>query len=248
MPNLNALLPHHQPVDIFLEMYKGKTISVVIPCLNEEEGIGGVIESIPDFVDEVLVVDNGSEDRSVEIATSLGARVVVEPRRGYGRAYRTGLESATSEIIATTDADGTYPIHLLAALLDEFEARKLDFASASRFPLERKDAMSLRNIVGNKIFTICARLLFSAAFNDILSGMWVFKREMLPKMRLESDGWSFSQDIKIEAFGVNGSRCGEIRIPYAVRLGQVKLPAWRAGVSALVELFLRRLRDRRRRD
>jgi len=226
-------------------MYKGKTISVVIPCLNEEEGIGGVIEAIPDFVDEVLVVDNGSKDRSVEIATSLGARVVVEPRRGYGRAYRTGLNSATSEIIATTDADGTYPIHILAALLDEFESRGLDFASASRFPLQQKDAMSLRNVVGNKIFTICARVLFSTTFNDILSGMWVFKRELLSQMRLESDGWSFSQDIKIEAFSVNGTRCGEIRIPYEVRMGQVKLPAWRAGISALIELFLRRFRTRR---
>jgi len=227
-------------------MYKDKTVSVVIPCLNEEEGIGGVIEAIPDFVDEVLVVDNGSEDRSVEIATSLGAKVVVEPRRGYGRAYRTGLESATGDIIATTDADGTYPIHLLADLLDEFEARELEFASASRFPLRRKDAMSLRNVIGNKIFTVCARLLFSTTFNDILSGMWVFKREMLADMRLESDGWSFSQDIKIEAFSLNGRRCGEIRIPYEVRQGQVKLPAWRAGISALVELFLRRFYARRR--
>ncbi len=223
-------------------MYKGKTISVVIPCLNEEEGIGGVIEAVPDFVDEVLVVDNGSQDNSVEISTSLGARVVVEPRRGYGRAYRTGLESATCEVIATTDADGTYPIHLLSDLLDEFEARELDFASASRFPLQRRDAMSLRNVIGNKIFTVCARVLFSTPFNDILSGMWVFKREMLPEMHLESDGWSFSQDIKIEAFSTNGRRCGEIRIPYEARLGQVKLPAWRAGISALAKLFLRGFR------
>ena len=228
-------------------MYKGRTISVVIPCLNEQEGIGGVLEAVPDFVDEVVVVDNGSEDESVAIARSFGARVVVEPNRGYGRAYRKGLRSATCEIITTTDADGTYPIHLLAKLLDEFEARGLDFASACRFPLQRRDAMSLRNAIGNRIFTVCARLLFSAKFNDILSGMWVFKRELLSHMRLRSDGWSFSQDIKLSALAISGERCGEIAIPYEVRMGQVKLPAWRAGVSALVQLFLRRLRPPGRR-
>ena len=226
-------------------MYKGKTISVVIPCLNEEEGIGGVIGAVPDFVDEVLVVDNGSEDNSVEIAKSLGARVVSEPVRGYGRAYRTGLQSATGEIISTTDADGTYPIHLLGQLLDEFERRELDFASACRFPLQRKDAMSLRNVIGNRLFTLSARVLFSIRFNDILSGMWIFRRGLLNKMRLESDGWSFSQDIKLEAASANGARCGEIRIPYEVRMGQVKLPAWRAGVSALIALFWRRMRASR---
>lgn len=228
-------------------MYKDRTISVVIPCLNEQEGIAGVLEAVPDFVDEVVVVDNGSEDDSVAIAKSFGAKVVVEPNRGYGRAYRKGLRSATCEIIATTDADGTYPIHLLAKILDEFEARGLDFASTSRFPLQRRDAMSLRNAVGNRIFTVCARLLFSAKFNDILSGMWVFKRELLSRMRLRSDGWSFSQDIKLEALAICGERCGEITIPYEVRMGQVKLPAWRAGVSALVQLFLRRLRPPGRR-
>lgn len=217
---------------------------MVIPCLNEEEAIGAVIRSIPDFVDEVLVVDNGSEDNSAKIAQALGARVVVEPRRGYGRAYRTGLESATGQIIATTDADGTYPIHLLGRLLDEFEARDLDFASACRFPLQRRDAMSLRNVIGNKIFTLTARLLFSIDVKDVLSGMWIFRRELLPRMRLESDGWSFSQDIKIEAFKCDGARCGEIRIPYQVRVGQVKLPAWRAGLSALLSLFWRRLSRR----
>lgn len=227
-------------------MHKDKSVSVVIPCLNEEAGIGRVISAIPDFVDEILVVDNGSQDNSVRIAESLGARVIVEPRRGYGRAYRTGFEHVTGDLIATTDADGTYPIHLLGELLGEFEARGLDFASASRFPLERKDAMSLRNVVGNKIFTLSAKVLFHVDFNDILSGMWIFRRELLPKIRLETDGWSFSQDIKLEAASCNGARCGEIRIPYEVRMGQVKLPAWRAGVTAILALFVRRLRSQRR--
>ena len=226
-------------------MYNGKSVSVVIPCLNEEEGIGKVIASVPAFVDEIIVVDNGSEDDTVRIASELGAKVIVELRRGYGRAYRTGFEKVSGDIIATTDGDGTYPIHLLETILDEFWGRNLDFASACRFPLQDNSTMNFRNLLGNKIFTLCARLLFSMDVRDVLSGMWVLKQDMLSRMRLESDGWSFSQDIKIEAFGVLGAQWGEIRIPYDVRMGQVKLPAWRAGITALLQMFLKRLRTRR---
>ena len=221
-------------------MHKGRRVSVVIPCLNEEEGLGKVISSIPDFVDEVLVVDNGSVDRSVEVATSLGAKVISEERRGYGRAYRTGFAQATGEIIATADGDGTYPIHLLEELLEEFDERQLDFASACRFPLQDKDAMSFRNRAGNRVFTLCARLLFSMDVKDVLSGMWVFKQEVLSKMALDCDGWSFSQNIKIEAHRAAGVKFGEIKIPYEARMGEAKLPAWRAGVTALLEMFNKR--------
>ena len=229
-------------------MHKGRKVSVVIPCLNEEEGLGKTISSIPDFVDEVLVVDNGSEDRSVEIATGLGARVINEERRGYGRAYRTGFAQATGDIIATTDGDGTYPIHLLEALLQEFDEMQLDFASACRFPLQERGVMSIRNRAGNWVFTLCARLLFSMKVNDVLSGMWVFKRDVLSKMTLDCDGWSFSQNIKIEAHCAAGVRFGEIKIPYEARMGEAKLPAWRAGVTALLEMFRKRFHTKRQKS
>src|SRR5437016_14666644 len=90
-------------------MYRGLKISVVIPCYNEQDGIRSVIEAMPTYVDEIVVVDNNSTDRTGEIARNLGAVVVFQPRKGYGAAYQAGLPAATGDVIATLDGDGTYP-------------------------------------------------------------------------------------------------------------------------------------------
>ena len=90
-------------------MYRDLTISVVIPCYNEEEGIQHVIRSLPPSVDEVVVVDNNSTDRTAEVSAALGARVVPEKRKGYGAAYKAGLPAATKDVTVTMDGDGTYP-------------------------------------------------------------------------------------------------------------------------------------------
>src|SRR4051812_48731835 len=93
-------------------------VSVVLPCLNEEETIAAVVdEAAAAFVaaglrGEVIVVDNGSTDRSAAIAEAHGASVVAESRRGYGRAYLTGIASARGEVLVLADADGTYPLDL----------------------------------------------------------------------------------------------------------------------------------------
>src|ERR1035438_4547950 len=79
-------------------MYKGQSITVIIPCLNEEEGIERVLGAMPEFVDEIIVVDNGSTDRTAEIAASLGAKVLHQELRGYGRGGRRGFSSKASEI------------------------------------------------------------------------------------------------------------------------------------------------------
>src|SRR5207245_5470442 len=86
-------------------MYKGQSITVIIPCLNEEQGIEQILRSMPDFVDEVIVVDNDSTDRTSEIAASLGATVIREEVRGYGRSYKRGFAGATGDIIITLDGD-----------------------------------------------------------------------------------------------------------------------------------------------
>ncbi len=86
-------------------MYKSLRITVVIPCLNEEEGIANVLREVPPFVDEVIVVDNGSTDRTAAVSREMGARVVTELNRGYGRAYKRGFAQATGESIITQDGD-----------------------------------------------------------------------------------------------------------------------------------------------
>src|SRR5688572_19144615 len=101
-------------------MYKNRRITVVIPCLNEEQGIRHVLSELPSFVDEVVVVDNNSTDRTAEIARSMGAIVVSELHRGYGRAYKKGFACATGDIIVTLDGDRSYPVDALSYLLEAY--------------------------------------------------------------------------------------------------------------------------------
>lgn len=214
-------------------MLYGKTITVVIPTLNEVAGIQNTIRQIPSFVDEILVVDGNSTDGTQETALSLGAKVILEPRRGYGRAFKTAFAHARGEIIATADGDGTYPTNQLKLVMDELVARDLDFVSCARFPLQDLKSMQLKNFIGNYLLTWFANLLWFHRFHDILSGMWVFKRNALALLSLHSDGWNFSQEIKIQAFTKLSKRFGEVHIPYSERLGQTKLVAWKVGLQNL---------------
>ena len=101
-------------------MYKGQSITVIIPCLNEEQGIEKILRAMPDFVDETIVVDNNSTDRTSEVAASLGAKVIREDVRGYGRSYKRGFAAATSDLIVTLDGDQSYPVDALSYLLEAF--------------------------------------------------------------------------------------------------------------------------------
>src|SRR5215468_7920977 len=116
-------------------MHRNLSLSAVIPCYNEEGGIREVLGRMPKAVDEIVVVDNNCTDRTAEVATGLGARVVAERTPGYGAAYKAGLRAATGDVIVTLDGDGTYPPEEIPRLVDELAERHWDFLSASRFPL-----------------------------------------------------------------------------------------------------------------
>jgi dolichol-phosphate hexosyltransferase len=221
-------------------MHARLTIGVVIPCYNEEEGIGRVIGRMPPgVVDEIVVVDNNCTDRTAEVAASLGARVVPERTPGYGAAYKAGLREVRSDVVVTMDGDGTYPPEEIPRLVDLLAGRNLDFLSTSRFPLADGRAMGLTNRIGNGVLTVAAALLFARALRDSQSGMWVFRREALGRLRLTSDGMPFSEEIKLEAL-LRGLRFDEEHIPYGVRAGEVKLQRWRDGWANLVFLLRKR--------
>lgn len=226
-------------------MYKELTISVVIPCFNEEEGIAHVLRGMPAYVDEVIVVDNNSTDGTGDVARSLGAKVIHECRKGYGSAYQAGLPHATGDIIATVDGDGTYPSGAIVHLVDELLAGGLDFISASRFPLQDRRAMRRRNILGNLILTWTARVLFFFWFADSQSGMWVFRRSCLRWIRPQETGMAFSEEIKLDALRAPQVRFGERPIAYHERIGETKLFTWRDGFKNLAFLFRYRLRRSR---
>jgi dolichol-phosphate hexosyltransferase len=221
-------------------MHRNLTLSAIIPCYNEEIGVGEVIGRMPACVDEIVVVDNNSTDRTAEVAVSLGARVVLEKTPGYGAAYKAGMAAATSDIIITMDGDGTYPPEEIVRLVDLLIEKQLDFLSASRFPLSDSGAMTPTNRFGNWVLTILLAVLFFRPLRDSQSGMWVFRRALLQRLKLTSDGMPFSQEIKLEAL-LRGARFAEAHIPYGDRIGEVKLQKWRDGWLNLVFLLRKRL-------
>jgi dolichol-phosphate hexosyltransferase len=221
-------------------MYKGLSITVIIPCLNEEQGIEKVLRAMPEFVDEVIVVDNASTDRTSDVAASLGAKVIREEVRGYGRSYKRGFHEATSDVIITLDGDHSYPVDALSYLIEALLHLDVDFLNASRFPVRDRHAMSFKHKMGNLVLSIVMSMLFFHWVRDSQSGMWVFRRKVLKEMKLESDGMAFSEEIKIEALRSSRIRFGEISIMYSSRLGEIKLNPWRDGIQNLAFLLKKR--------
>ena len=221
-------------------MYKGRSVTVVIPCLNEETGIVEVLKRMPSFVDETIVVDNASTDRTAELADRHGAKVIHERVRGYGRAYKTGLIEAKGDIVVTLDGDHSYPIDAISYLLEVFLHSDVRFLSASRFPLKNRHAMSFKHWMGNKLLSLAMSILYLRWVRDSQSGMWVFERESLSGMKLVSDGMAFSEEIKIEAIRRREIGFKEIYIDYSNRVGEIKLEPWRDGFRNLLFLIQKR--------
>lgn len=224
-------------------LIEGLRTSLVIPAHDEELGLPAVLAAVPEAVDEVIVVDNASTDSTSEVAMAHGARVVEQPVKGYGSAYMAGLASATGDVVSTADADGTYPVELIPMLVRRLCQGRYDFISARRVPDDQ--ARNLNNILrfsGNAVLTAATMLLFLRFIRDSQSGMWVFRREILPRLRLTSLGMPFSEEIKIEAWRSRGLRCCEIPIPfsYSGRMGAPKLRLWRDGWRNLLFLFAKR--------
>jgi glycosyltransferase involved in cell wall biosynthesis len=221
-------------------MYKGQSITVIIPCLNEEQGIRRVLEAMPEFVDEVIVVDNASTDGTHTVASSLGAKVIREEVRGYGRSYKRGFANATGDLIVTLDGDHSYPVDALSYLIEAFRHLEVDFLNASRFPVRDRHAMSFKHKIGNLILSATMSALYFRWVRDSQSGMWVFRRSILNEMKLTSDGMAFSEEIKIEALKSRNVRFAEISIMYRSRLGETKLNLWRDGFNNLWFLIKKR--------
>lgn len=224
-----------------------KTISIVIPALNEEKGIGPVLKEIPieklkklGYETEVLVIDNGSEDQTPYIARKLGAKVIIQPIRGYGNAYKAGFANATGDIIATGDADLTYPFEVLPEAIKRIEKNNIDFMNTDRLTTLRKEVMEGSHVFGNWLLTFGTKTLFRWPYKDSQSGMWIFKRHIWDHLDVRSSGMPFSQELKIEAHA-RGFKCDEMPIDYRARAGEVKLNTIGDGIGNIMQLFKKRL-------
>ena len=229
-------------------MYHNKSISVVIPCHNEDEAINKIIKSLPKEIDEIIVVDNNSTDKTAQIAQTAGAIVVFEPTQGYGRAYKTGLSKAKGEIIVTLDGDSQYPAEEIINLIKFLIDKKIDFLSGSRFPLSNPESISRTRLIGNKILTWLTNFLFKTKIKDSQSGMWVFKKTVLSKFSLISNGMPFSEEIKIKTLLEPKLRFAEKNINYYPRIGESKLFPFKDGFRNLIFLFKLRWQYRKRKE
>jgi glycosyltransferase involved in cell wall biosynthesis len=225
-----------------------RSLSVVIPAYNEAENIEDVIASIPvsqlsdlGWSTEILVVDNNSSDGTGDLARACGARVVFQPEKGYGNAYKAGFAAAEGEIIASGDADRTYPFDHLPELLAELESSGADFLTTDRLHSANLGAMKQSHFWANHALSFFSRILFRHGIRDSQSGMWVFHRHVWAGVDVRSPGMAFSQEIKNAAV-LAGYKVAETHIEYRVRGGDVKLNSVRDGVRNLAHLFGHRIR------
>jgi glycosyltransferase involved in cell wall biosynthesis len=218
-------------------------VSVVIPTMNEEGSIGAVIDearaALADRDIEILIVDTNSRDRTREIAASKGARVVSEPRRGYGRAYKTGFAAAQGRYVGTLDADLTYPADRFPDLLRHLDAGQADFVAGERMSHLSTEAMTGMHRLGNTMLNVAFRFLYRFPMQDSQSGMWAFRRDLLPHLHIAHDGMAFSEEIKAEVLR-HGYRYVEVPIDYRPRVGEKKIRSLNDAFQNFLWLFRKR--------
>ena len=209
-------------------------VSVVIPCLNEEANIARCVSAAREalgrsgIAGEVVVADNASEDRSAELAAAAGARVVHEPRRGYGSAYRAGFAAARGRYIVMADADLTYDFNEIPRFVQELDDGA-ELVMGDRMDNIHPGAMPwLHRYVGNPILTGVLNIFFRTGVSDAHCGMRGFRRDILPILDLRTTGMEFASEMVIRA---SKEKLGirEFPIEYHPRGGESKLSSFRDG-------------------
>jgi glycosyltransferase involved in cell wall biosynthesis len=236
--------------------------TLIVPTLNEAESIGHVLRTFRVAAEEanrslwandplaweILVVDGASTDGTAEKAMGEGARVIVERRKGYGRAYQTGFAQATGEIVATADGDATYPVETIPALARRLVDEPIDFLSGNRLAYLDRRAMTMEHRIGNRILNLFLHVAYhhylssaeGGRIEDSQSGFWIFRRSILNRLHVQEDGMAFSEELKIEVL-LAGLRFVEVPIHYGERWGRPKLSSWHDGFGNLLFLYRKRI-------
>lgn len=196
-------------------------ISVIIAALNEEAAIAGVIEAVPkDLADEILVVDNGSRDRTAEMAQSAGARVVKEPTPGYGRAFRAGLRSISPEceIVVFLDGDGSDCPEMMDRLVRPIMEEQSDFVIGSRTLGHREaGSMNFHQVLAGYMIGFILRVLYGVRSTD-MGPFRAIRRDKLESLGLreETYGWPLEMQMRAARAHV---RTMEVPVDYRRRAG-----------------------------
>jgi glycosyltransferase involved in cell wall biosynthesis len=217
-------------------------VSVIVAALNEEEALGQVIHAIPrEIADEIIVVDNGSTDRTPEVARSAGARIILEPKRGYGRAYRTGLRtiSADCRIVVFLDGDGSDSPEMMCRLVQPIIEGTYDFVIGSRTRGHReRGSMNLHQVFAGYMIGLFLRVLYGVHSTD-MGPFRAIRRDALERlgMREETYGWPLEMQMKAARAGL---RILEVPVDYRCRAGgRSKIAGTvRGSILAAFRIFL----------
>jgi len=187
-------------------MYKGLSIGVIIPCLNEERAIGATVRDarhglmVAGLHGNVILVDSGSEDASAAVAREAGATVIEERGRGYGSAYLAGLAAARGRYIVMADADGTYDLGTIGVFVERLR-RGADLVLGSRFAgqMERGTMPWSNRYIGNPVLTGILNLLFRSDVDDAHCGLRALTNSCFEQLRLDGAGMEFASEMIIKA-------------------------------------------------
>ena len=223
-----------------------QSVGVIIPCLNEEVAIGPCVAAVlANGVGEVIVVDGQSSDHTAERAAAAGAKVIVEPARGYGRAMLSGLAhlAPSSTIVLFIDGDGSDRPDMIPTLVEPIASGRADFVQGSRLNGEREaGSLSASQILAGHLAGRLIRLLYGVSFSD-MSPFRAIRRDALDRLGMAETtfGWNLEMQMRVAATGL---RSLEIPVGQRRRAGGVSKVSgdWRSALRAawvLIMLFLR---------
>ncbi len=219
---------------------KVEMVSVVIPTLNEAGNILEAVTTIHNdlaYPKEIIIVDGNSTDGTIEIVKDLGyCRLIIEPRRGYGLALRTGMKNAKGNIIVMVDGDGTYEVKHINRMLDKMVEKDVDMVLATRM-YDPNKAMGFMNFLGNKVITWCFDFFYSQFLSDTQSGFRAISHEAIDNVDLTQDDMAYATEMLIK-FAKEGYNMVEVPTTYKSRkYGRPKLRRFKSGIEIFSTIF-----------
>lgn len=217
-------------------------VDVILPCLNEEAALPWVLGRLPEGY-RAIVVDNGSTDRSADVAREHGATVVIEPRRGFGSAAHAGLLAATASIVAFCDADASMDPRDLPLVVDPVAAGKVELVLGRRIPTQR-GAWPLHARIANRALALLMRRATGLSLHD-LGPMRATNREQMIALDLRDRRSGYPLELVLKGNAV-GWRILEVDTPYSPRIGRSKVTGTLRGTVTAINDMSRLLAEQRR--
>lgn len=181
-------------------------ISFIMPCLNEEQTVGGCIDEAKKFIEtagisgEILIVDNGSDDNSAEIAKVHGAQVIFEPKKGYGQALRTGINAAKGKVLIMGDSDLTYDFYHIRNFYEPLSRGDCDMVMGNRLNRSmEKGAMPLSHKIGVRFLSEIGRWRYHVKVRDFHCGLRGIMKEAANRLDFSTTGMEFATEMIAEA-------------------------------------------------